>query len=539
MSADNLNINAQRALDTRESPYNRENRGTNAGRGPMLTVTLLAICILLPSIAHAQKWALDTKKILRGVSVEREADRYIEKMARNAASPTQASKRITIDGELRREPDGSVFLSPTDDPSVSIPFDQATTVSPAAIGLPVAVTITNPQASNANVNAVTLSAAREWKAQSAALPKQSADVLNHAFEKIDRAQAALFAASGDSKSRETLAETVNAAKEQVVDAYATAHRSGAIAQEEIGALVKAYLALERTGKALYGKRDIYRPGAYERIFENSRGVGAVAPKNNAPAICTAFLVAKDAALTAAHCLQQYLATELEVRFNYEQKLDDTFLPAKSYQIDSVIARGRAPEAGERPIDYALLKLKANSGQSAGDDWPIQCLGADRVHRGDPIYVVGHPYGDPRSVADNAVVLFPFRAVGKEYDALKFIVEAEASQDPQGSSLLQSFLESYRPKPLASGETFYEQYSKRWQQPTFAADCDTYAGNSGSPAYSRQNHRVVGILIDGEPDQPEAYRPGWRRHEAILPITLVLEQLQDLDEWKALEGRCAL
>ena len=134
-----------------------------------------------------------------------------------------------------------------------------------------------------------------------------------------------------------------------------------------------------------------------------------------------------------------------------------------------------------------------------------------------------------------------RAVS-EFNYLKAVVEAELLGPPRDPSLeksMQQFTESYRKRTTSDGLDVYENFSRRWgRQPTVATDADTFKGNSGSPVYSRQHHRVVGILFAGENDLATPWTPGWRAHEAVLPVTQVIDQLDSrLPAWRQLENVC--
>ena len=65
---------------------------------------------------------------------------------------------------------------------------------------------------------------------------------------------------------------------------------------------------------------------------------------------------------------------------------------------------------------------------------------------------------------------------------------------------------------------------RPKMPTIGANCDTFHGNSGSGAFLKRTQRVVGILIGGQPDV-DRLRSGWARHEAILPIGPILDEIR--------------
>ena len=95
------------------------------------------------------------------------------------------------------------------------------------------------------------------------------------------------------------------------------------------------------------------------------------------------------------------------------------------------------------------------------------------------------------------------------------------KDPaERDKALKQFSDSY----VKKNETYFN-YSVRWDKmPTIGADCDTFEGNSGSPVFDKVRHRVIGVLIAGEPDVETPWMPGWIRHEAILPITEIVKDI---------------
>ena len=109
-------------------------------------------------------------------------------------------------------------------------------------------------------------------------------------------------------------------------------------------------------------------------------------------------------------------------------------------------------------------------------------------------------------------------VSAEFDS----IEAEEQSYREGK--LKEFVDSYQLRENG-GQPNYEYISMRFdQQPTIGADSDTYHGNSGSPVYNRRTHAVIGLLFDGQEDLTEPWAAGWRAHEAVLPITKVVERL---------------
>ncbi len=87
---------------------------------------------------------------------------------------------------------------------------------------------------------------------------------------------------------------------------------------------------------------------------------------------------------------------------------------------------------------------------------------------------------------------------------------------------------------------YENFSKRYGgSPTIGANTDTFQGNSGSPVYRRIGSKIIGLLFAGEPDVSTGFSPGWRRHEAILPITEIVKDMTALNpNWMKVNAVCA-
>lgn len=440
-------------------------------------------------------------------------------------------------GKFQQLPDNSVFFLPADNPNVPIAVKSKAKIPTAVLGVPLTVKGKQDQG-NVAVSGFEFQVLTDWKKNKPNLATARFEPIKKAVAQIEKVQESLSTGKFSIEDKNRFAAQIDATKQAVTVAYRDLGPEDTKAR---AALVDIYGTLLKTGKAIYRRPDNYRPETYRRILEVSKGSGAIARKSESAAQCSGFLVGRDLVLTANHCFDNLLIDEAEFWFNFEQALDNTYTPVDKYPVKSVVARGsQLPGDPLAQIDYALLRIGANAnGKHAHETWPILCLSTARVDRDEPVYVVGHPEGAPRMVHDHAYVYFPFLVTETGYKDLRLLVEAEFKNDKEKDNWIQRFEQSYVASTVG-GQRVYRQYSVRWgRQPTISANSDTFHGNSGSPAFSRRHHRVVGILFDGEEDDNNSLRPGWRSHEAILPIS---EVVADLDKslspgWRASNGVC--
>jgi hypothetical protein len=452
----------------------------------------------------------------------------------------RSAGRQQVKGTVAKDPTGSLVLTPTVAPDVRIPVADPRSVE-GLVGLPVTAQVQKVASAGVRALDLQLGPVGEWLRRSSVLPAKRFPDLNRAVDAL-REQASAITSSNPSEvkqAQEALLPKSEQLERELVLAYG-ALPPGKTPQRD--ALVHQFRSVRDTTKAIYGRLDIYRPEAYKRIFENSRGSVALAVIGNPEPYCSGFLMGRDLVLTAAHCLDTFLPREIEVRVNYETALTGAPLPVDTYAIDRVLAQGTPAYSPDGPrLDFALLQLfPRDDGKRAGELWPPQCLSTQRVRYESALYVIGHPRGNPRVVHDNAFVYFPFQATLFEFNQLKLTVEAELADDPNRQQRMDQFFASYRErKPPPETGRLFENYSLRWGgEPTIGADSDTYHGDSGSPVFSRQSHLVVGLFFAGESDLDVPFTPGWRAHEAILPITEVIAQLdENLPSWRTFDGVC--
>ena len=386
------------------------------------------------------------------------------------------------------------------------------------------------------VEDVTLQPLKTWKSYRAELPADRYGALHESFLQLDEAVKKSLQSGAMGSGASDLSVTLQNTQDEVVAVYSSI-RTNEVDQPLVAWLCKNYDELresqERQEKARYGDLDNYWPEVYLRIHQNSRAAVAVAIKGRAKPEGSGVLIGSNLVLTCDHVINDRDPSSLELWFDYEQTADG-HKQRDSYAVEQVVYRGKTNELSGEPLDFALLLVATADDQPAlSETYGRPVISTVHPQREDPIYVVGHPKGQVKTVHDNAFVLFPFRATEDQMMKLELAICAETQESPNRAAELQEFLDSYREVSL-DGKTFLLNYSAKWGKagPVIAAECDTYHGNSGSAAYDRQSHQIIGLLYKGEKDLPVSYEAGWRKHEAILPITEICVQLdEDLPSWR--------
>ncbi|MGP1387954.1 MAG: trypsin-like serine peptidase [Thainema sp.] len=159
------------------------------------------------------------------------------------------------------------------------------------------------------------------------------------------------------------------------------------------------------------------------------------------AFCTGFLVDPSIVATAAHCVQESSLSTVRFVFGFEMEnettAETTISNREIYQGIRILGR----QIGLEGTDWALVQL----------DRPVLNHPFVRIRRtakvadNSSVHVIGHPCGLPKKCAGDAVV--------RDNSAARY----------------------------------------------FAANLDTYGGNSGSPVFNSVTHEVEGILVRGETD----------------------------------------
>lgn len=273
----------------------------------------------------------------------------------------------------------------------------------------------------------------------------------------------------------------------------------------IAATVKA------TEKAFYTRdlRRNYLPESYRTIFERSHNAVALVQKSSSSPYCSGALVSPSLVLTAKHCLDGVDMTDLEVWRGYAQHEDGSTSAPMRIPFSSVEYSPSDPS-----LDFAILRVDGH-GVTVQDP---PCISTDRVRLRELLYIVGHPQQRPLTVHDFAEVLFPYEVQSEELNQILL--------DQQVSNVKEEVLSSIKSSYVRTESGNFANKSQVWGgRPTIGILADTFRGNSGSPVFSRNTHRLVGVFVRGQPDYAEPWTASWLRHEAVLPAAEIIKDLR--------------
>lgn len=160
----------------------------------------------------------------------------------------------------------------------------------------------------------------------------------------------------------------------------------------------------------------------------------------AAANCSGFLVAPNLVVTAGHCIMSaHDCAHYKWVFDYKMEApgqkDFTIDESNVYGCKNIVN-----QIYEGENDHALIELD----RPVLDRAPLKLNLSHKAQAGDPLVVIGHPWGLPTKIADGAAV-------------------------------------------------------RETKELYFTANLDTYKSNSGSPVFNQRTGLVEGILVRGERD----------------------------------------
>ena len=173
----------------------------------------------------------------------------------------------------------------------------------------------------------------------------------------------------------------------------------------------------------------------------------------APGECSGFLVGSKTLVTAGHCIR--FSNDCERHswvFGFKVGVS-AFESSQIYSCKKVISQKLVTDDYQHS-DYAVIELD----REVEGVTPLEYRKEGTIEKDTPLVVIGHPSGLPMKAADGAVV------------------------KTQGNATLNEKL-SRRPY-------------------FFAANLDTFGGNSGSPVFNTTTKLVEGILVKGREDYKE-------------------------------------
>jgi V8-like Glu-specific endopeptidase len=290
-------------------------------------------------------------------------------------------------------------------------------------------------------------------------------------------------------------------------------------------------------KAIYGTLNNFVPDVYKQIYNHCFGaVGIVHPDKQGGAIkslwhpnASGVLIAPNLILTCSHDITDDTlpGENLQVWFDYAKDTNGSIASKEVVEVDKILYDGRVTniDVNTQPLDFALLELK-----TPVNNRQISSLTSSPVTLDTAIYVIGCPKGDYEVVHDSCHVLFPYELVKIDYDKVKLRIQASLiGKTPDSTATTEKvFKYSYEKVTLENKKEIYRYYlhSHGQHMPVMGADCDTFHGDSGGPAFLRTGSVCCGILIEGESDDSVYTVATFTHHEKLLPMRVINERLSD-------------
>lgn len=281
----------------------------------------------------------------------------------------------------------------------------------------------------------------------------------------------------------------------------------------------ALIAAAAEGQSLFqpGGRLMSYEGGYRRPPRYYRSVGAeagatVAILRSDAAIGSGFLVTPGWILTNRHVISGIpdYKDSVTIGFDYEE-------PDGGHTPRCGVTDLRMP-ANNSALDVAALNVKCPAGFPPTWQGRVLEFSTREAVIGDPVYVVGHPFGGYKQVADNAFVRFPSRFSGESHQGTRTTVV--------GTRALDWYDRFYQ--PCGPGMWCYFTPPDRWGAvgttpniPTLGFDSNTGPGSSGSPVLFVSDNKVAGLYFGGAGDYSSNGGWSFERHEGAIPSSAIV------------------
>ena len=310
--------------------------------------------------------------------------------------------------------------------------------------------------------------------------------------------------------------------------------------EERARAARTYTALSRQSqlKAVYGVVTNFPPLSYRQIYHYSQRVVGI--EINGERVCSGIALDAEWIMTAGHCLARApLSDAVVVSFNTGGN--------QELRVRGLEDRWPASIPGARisdPLDYVFLRIEpsaplreqiASLDAEAGSNGlrPL-CLLTENLPYRRPVFAIGHPLGQDKTVHDYAYVWFPHRLSQNDFDQVESETYAQAEdvarqiEDTGYADRAREALRRAYRRSEQNGEISFtymlplDDTADGPARPSFGIDTDTFSGDSGAPVFDRKTQCIAGVFGGGEDDQLVALQASWREHEFATPIAAILE-----------------
>lgn len=208
--------------------------------------------------------------------------------------------------------------------------------------------------------------------------------------------------------------------------------------------------LAKSSLAIMKKEKLVKVEGGYQLIDNTRlsekvCAGEQFEEQKTSSYCSAFLVGEDLVATAGHCVSFEKRCKEDYFYIFDYRIDDSgevpsfFRDDQVYQCQKLLLSKQSLD--QEKIDYALIQLT----KKVTDRKPLKLASNDEISGDHELLLIGHPSGLPQKVTANG-------------------------------------------KLRENKATHY-----------FTALIDGFSGNSGSPVFSRELGKVIGIHTHGRID----------------------------------------